>query len=455
MVLWSLILLLISAVTIPVHSQLDSQGFLSIDCGIPPNFSYIDTLSNLSYVSDEQFIDTGVNIQIPPSNGLPRAFETVRSFPTGIRNCYTLRSLTVGSKYLIRATFNYANYDKLNKPPIFDIYLGVNFWDTVNSSSPFYPEIIVNTTADYLHVCLVNKNLGNPFICSLHLRQLNSRTYQEAHATQSLIWVRRANLGGSKKFPFIRYPEDKYDRWWFTETLKGTTEISTNSTIQSDDDFEIPSIVKQTAATTNTTEEPLNLNWITDEISNKYYLIFHFYEIQTSLTGPREFDILINGDKPFNKPTILQTWNSSTMLLSSFTNYNVSLVATSNSTLPPLLNGYELYKIAPVGVPTYGADVAAINSIKHDHQIKKGWSGDPCLPKVFIWTGVNCTSNSSNITRITALDLSSNNLSGSLPSSLDQLIALTYLDIRGNNNISTILPLGLQQKQQNGTLTYR
>ncbi|KAF3325233.1 Cysteine-rich receptor-like protein kinase 25 [Carex littledalei] len=372
MVLWRLILLLISAVTIPVHSQLDSQGFLSIDCGTPPNFTYVDTLTNLSYVSDEQFIDTGVNIQIPPSNGLPRAFETVRSFPTGIRNCYTLRSLTAG----------------------------------------------------------------------------------------------------------LKYPEDKYDRWWFTETLNGTTEISTNSTVQTDDDFEIPSIVKQTAATTNTTEQPLNLNWITDEKSTKYYLILHFYEIQTSLTSPREFDILINGNKPFNKPSILQTWNWSTILLSTFTIYNVSLVATSSSTLPPLLNGYELYKIAPVGVPTYGADVAAINSMKQAHQIRKGWSGDPCLPIVFIWTCVSCTSNS-NITRITALnlsssgltgplslyfanlsalvslDLSSNNLSGSLPSSLDQLTVLTYLDIRGNNNISTILPLGLQQKQQNGTLTYR
>ncbi|XP_078149483.1 putative LRR receptor-like serine/threonine-protein kinase At1g51860 [Carex rostrata] len=52
-------------------------------------------------------------------------------------------------------------------------------------------------------------------------------------------------------------------------------------------------------------------------------------------------------------------------------------------------------------------------------------------------------------------DLSSNNLSGALSSSLDQLTALTYLDVRGNNMISTTLPFGLQKRQQNGSLTYR
>ncbi|KAF3325230.1 LRR receptor-like protein kinase [Carex littledalei] len=179
-----------------------SVRFLSIDCGLSSNSSYVDPGTNLTYVSDEQFIDTGVNFQI--STSLPRVFQTVRSFPAGIRNCYTIRSLTPGFKYLIRATFIYSNYDNLNRPPIFDIYLGVNFWVTVNVSSSFYPEIIVKTTTDYLQVCLVNKNLGNPFISTLHLRQLNSKLYEEVNANQSLIWLRRANLGGSKSISFIR-----------------------------------------------------------------------------------------------------------------------------------------------------------------------------------------------------------------------------------------------------------
>ncbi|XP_078149484.1 senescence-induced receptor-like serine/threonine-protein kinase [Carex rostrata] len=289
--------------------------------------------------------------------------------------------------------------------------------------------------------------------------------------------VRRADLGGSTSLAVLRYPQDKYDRWWTKETLNGTIEISSNSTIEADPD-ETPAIVMQTAATTSSTQQPLNLYWNVDDKSSTYYWIFHFYEIQASPTGQREFDLLINGAMG-SKKIIFQTWYRITLQRSGFINYNVSLVATSNSTLPPLLNGYELYKIAPVGVPTYSEDVAAINTIKKDHQIKKGWSGDPCLPKEFIWSGVSCTSNSSNIswiiglnlsysgligplsynfgnlTALVSLDLSGNDLSGSLPSSLDQLTALKYLDIRGNNKMSTNLPFGLQKRQKNGSLTYR
>ena len=170
-------------------------GFLSIDCGLSINSSYIDNQTNLTSVSDEQFIDTGVTSQISSSyitsSWPPKEMETVRSFPTGIRNCYTLRSVTAGFKYLIRATFFYANYDNLKKNPTFDIFLGVDFWDTIKTTNDadtfYYHEIIVIASADYIQVCLVNTNLGNPFISSIHLRQLNSKIYELANATQSLI----------------------------------------------------------------------------------------------------------------------------------------------------------------------------------------------------------------------------------------------------------------------------
>jgi Malectin-like domain len=104
--------------------------------------------------------------------------------------------LTVGLNYLIRATFYYANYDSLNKPPIFDIYLGVNFWDTV-ATSESYPEIIFTATADFVHVCLLNKDQGIPFISSIHLRQFKSGMYSYVNSTTPLILVSRNNFGGS------------------------------------------------------------------------------------------------------------------------------------------------------------------------------------------------------------------------------------------------------------------
>lgn len=105
-------------------------GFISIDCGIPENSKYVDAVTTLTYTSDNQFIDTGTNRNISAgyvTPSLARRYLTVRSFTTGRRNCYTMNSLMAGQKYLVRAMFLYANYDGLNKPPVFDVHVGVNF----------------------------------------------------------------------------------------------------------------------------------------------------------------------------------------------------------------------------------------------------------------------------------------------------------------------------------------
>lgn len=47
--------------------------------------------------------------------------------------------------------------------------------------------------------------------------------------------------------------------------------------------------------------------------------------------------------------------------------------------------------------------VTAINAIKANYKVNKGWSGDPCGPTELSWTGVTCAADSSNIPRITAL----------------------------------------------------
>jgi Malectin-like domain len=174
---------------------------LSINCGLPANTTYVET-NDLTYVSDDQFVKTGVISNISSSlisqygDQIFKEYLTVRYFPTGVRNCYTIRSLTPGFKYLIRANFFYGNYDNLYKFPIFDIYLGANFWNTVNTSSAIFPEIIITATADYLHVCLINKGQGIPFISSLHLRKLEMDMYPYGNSTTTLILVERANLGG-------------------------------------------------------------------------------------------------------------------------------------------------------------------------------------------------------------------------------------------------------------------
>ena len=100
----------------------------------------------------------------------------------------------------------YGNYDKLNKPPVFDIHLGVNYWDTFNITTAddvYSTEIIVLATADYLQVCLINKNQGTPFISWLELRPLKNTYDQYVDSTRSLFFFQRVNLGGSN-YPKLR-----------------------------------------------------------------------------------------------------------------------------------------------------------------------------------------------------------------------------------------------------------
>jgi hypothetical protein len=183
-------------------------GFISIDCGLSEQSSYVDDASKLPYSSDNGFIDDGSNYNVSAEytgHAYSRLYPQVlnlRSFPgpLGRRGCYTLSSFVAGtSKYMVRATFMYGNYDGLNKPPVFDLYLGVNFWKTVNISKPDVldvGEVIAYIPSDSVQVCLVNTGSGTPFISSLELRPLKDSLYPLANSTQGLALIGRYNFGG-------------------------------------------------------------------------------------------------------------------------------------------------------------------------------------------------------------------------------------------------------------------
>uniref|UniRef100_A0A453KV37 Malectin-like domain-containing protein n=1 Tax=Aegilops tauschii subsp. strangulata TaxID=200361 RepID=A0A453KV37_AEGTS len=183
----------------------DTTGFVSVDCGLSEHSGYVDDATKLPYSSDAGFTDTGQNYNVSAQYNdqallrRHRQLLTVRSFPgpPGRRGCYTLPSFEAGtSKYLVRATFMYGNYDELNKPPALDLYLGVNFWKTVNISRPdavHTAEVIAVIPVDAAHVCLVNTNSGTPFISSL----VNTM-YPLVNWTQGLVLIGRRNSGATE-----------------------------------------------------------------------------------------------------------------------------------------------------------------------------------------------------------------------------------------------------------------
>lgn len=159
-------------------------GFISLDCGSPPNEPpYNGVHTGLTYSTDDGFVQTGktgkIQRELEPVLGKP--FWTLRYFPDGNRNCYTL-NVTQGTTYLIRARFVYGNYDGLNEYPSFDLYLGPNLWENIDLSAlgtnGTFEEIIHKPVSKSLQVCLVKRGTSIPLISTLEIRPLqNNNTY--------------------------------------------------------------------------------------------------------------------------------------------------------------------------------------------------------------------------------------------------------------------------------------
>ena len=131
-------------------------------------------------------------------------YTHLRSFPEGTRNCYTLGPVSIGAKYRVHAQFLYGNYDGLQRPPTFDIYLDVNRWTTVAAGEFARKEIIALAVADSVDVCLVNTGLGIPFISELDLRPLPFSMYTQVNSAQSLVINgHRVNFGGLSLISYV------------------------------------------------------------------------------------------------------------------------------------------------------------------------------------------------------------------------------------------------------------
>ncbi|CAN6997896.1 unnamed protein product [Brassica rapa subsp. trilocularis] len=128
---WFLLLLIISFTVLGSVEAQSQAGFISLDCGlVPKTTTYTEKSTNITYKSDTDYVDSGLvgTINDAYKTRFQQQTWSLRSFPEGQRNCYNLFNLTANSKYLIKATFLYGNYDKLNQLPSFDLHIGANKW---------------------------------------------------------------------------------------------------------------------------------------------------------------------------------------------------------------------------------------------------------------------------------------------------------------------------------------
>lgn len=438
------------------HGQRQT-GFISIDCGSPPNFSYEDPDTRITYVADGAFVETGINRNIsseyayPNNPNLPLPLSDLRSFPQGSKNCYTLEpAARSGSKNLIRAAFLYGNYDGENKPPEFNLYLDVNLWFTVkfsNLSEIVITEIISTTLKDTIHICLVDKGLGTPFISALELRPLNNSVYDtEFGANASLVLVERLDIG--KTNGTGRYEDDVYDRIWFSDISTTWDPINTSSAVNNyENGYRVPLEVIQTGAKPRTSGGSLELKWSTTDSSSKFYVYMHFAEVEElGRNQSRKFNVTWNGTPLFGplSPGYLHATTVSNSRALVGKDHQISIRKTEDSTHPPILNAVEIYMAKRKNESsTYSEDADAIEDVKRAYQIVKNWAGDPCGPKNFSWEDLKCSHNASLPPRIISLNLSSSNLSGAIASSISNLSFLESLDL-SNNNLTGPIPESME-----------
>ncbi|KAK1625942.1 hypothetical protein QYE76_000257 [Lolium multiflorum] len=427
-----LLLCVAAGVVLQVRAQTDSKGFITIDCGLTGETGYAGVGDTTVLPDNGEFTDnagTCHNISAEyVTRSTAKSWYSVRSFPAGMRNCYTLGSLVSGLKYIVRARFMYGNYDGLDSPPVFDLYIGVNYWQTVKISSPgvaMFVEAIVMVPDDFVQVCLVNTGTGRPFISGLDLRPMKGTLYPQVTAAQGLALLDRINFGPIDYYTFVRYPDDPHDRIWFPSVdTKTWSSISTTQEVQNiaDDLFQVPSAVLQTAIMPRNASQNIELAWTSGSTPNnkaqmdpsptpEYVLIqgrpspeyivectviLHFAELKIlPENAVRRLNVILN-DKPWHpdgfRPQYLTSSVTYNRLPLQYSHYNLTVEASGNATLPPIINAAEIFSVFNItNLGTDSQDVSAITAIKGKYQVKKNWMGDPCVPKTMAWDRLTCS----------------------------------------------------------------
>ncbi|KAH0927807.1 hypothetical protein HID58_020063 [Brassica napus] len=155
-----------------------------------------------------------------------------------------------------------------------------------------------------------------------------------------------------------------------------------------------------------------------------YYIALYFAHDSDSLDGggSRVFDVSVNGVTYYKELSVAPAGAvifASRWPLEGQTTLKLS--PRSGSTLPPLVNGGEMFELIALGGRTLVRDATALNAIKRSFEnVPVDWSGDPCMPK-----------NYSNLTNM--------GLSGSLAPEVARLTALSSIWL-GNNSLSGSIP---------------
>ncbi|KAL1813172.1 probable LRR receptor-like serine/threonine-protein kinase At1g67720 [Daucus carota subsp. sativus] len=426
-------------------------GFVSYDCGGKDNFT--DELGLLW--TPDSLVKHGevANISVPDE--IRKQYMSVRYFPADNKKyCYTF-NVTSRTRYLVRATFLYGNFDNNNVYPKFDISLGPTHWATIvvsDANTIEVQELIFLALDPSISVCLSNATTGQPFISTLELRQFNGSIYLTEFENQFFLSVSaRINFGAESEAP-VRYPDDPFDRIWESDSIKkanylvdvavGTEKISTKMPVFVSKDESPPQKVMQTAVIGRNGSLTYRMNL--EGFPGFGWASTYFAEIEDLAPDQvRKFRLVLPGNPEISKLIVDIEENALgkyRMYEPGFTNISLPFVLSfkfakaPDSTEGPLLNAMEINKYLKKSEGSF--DELAISGVVSSYS-SADWAqegGDPCLPVPWSW--VQCNSDSQP--RITSIKLSGKNLTGSIPTDLTKLSSLTELWLDGNSLTGSI-----------------
>lgn len=173
--------------------------FVSINCGASSSFT---DENSIVWKGDGDLISNGVAHEVQQNYSVSRVIDTLRVFTTRRKNCYSIE-VEEGEKVLVRAGFNYGNYDQKSTPPIFDLHFDGNFWITVNASELKIYEAIYVAKKKVVSVCVAQTNPDQfPFISTLEVRSVDSQLYNKISTNYALLLNSRFGYGMNQT---IRY----------------------------------------------------------------------------------------------------------------------------------------------------------------------------------------------------------------------------------------------------------
>eukprot|EP00253_Pinus_taeda_P034408 PITA_34408 len=420
----------------PIIAQ---PGFLNIDCGGKRK------RENLTWVTDVNYIDVGRTVDSGNAS-LPSYLQSLRLFPKPLnKSCYKLR-IAPNVRYLLRvwwALGNSSDFKTSSTSFTFSIetmdMLASRNINIISDSAPITATRILVSSGRALYICFIRTSeMSDPFVNAIQLRTLGKGMYEQAKPGTMLRAVLINSVGGNLP---VSYPQDKFDRVWdvgsstmaYTDNQNRYKIISTGHRISTNNTTHHPPTAVLQAAWKQlliNSSVPFLFNDLGGTDGNKALLFLYFAEIEPVNTSePRSFYITVHGER---SETITLVQMYSAVQLTFLINPTIQAV---NSTLTPILNALELYEVIVTLRATYSQDIKAVSVIKRRFNIKE-WVSDPCF--LIPWDGVSCD-NSSSIVRISKINLSARNLTGTAPEHIGQLTALVDVSL-DNNNFTGSLP---------------